>query len=343
MMTTCSPSACAPLRSRRHGRRRPRSAPQLPQYTPYNQGLIIPQSKVDLTQPVNEFAHKVKEWDLRRPGMDIAVRHLLVKHLPAWVRQAAPGAAKPPLPGGGAEPQPRPAAAAAAGPAGALAKRHLAELNAAGGANGGEPPPTAKRQATAAAAAGAAAGAAAPPRRPSAEEEGQAAGRAPLSRSTSELQVASIKEAAALEEVHARARRLPACACSPVMPCCAPKHAAARGSLHVPCCGACVRAERAVWWVLGAGAGGSNRGLSWCRSSLPSLPCPARLQGAVVDTAEQRAASAEAGLAAVGDSSVADWTVMEEQQGAAAGAAAAGVKLPAASAAQPAGEGVKAR
>lgn len=57
-------------------------------YSQYNQALVIPQSKVDLTSPVNEFAHKVKEWDQRREGMDIAVRHLLQRQLPDWVRPA---------------------------------------------------------------------------------------------------------------------------------------------------------------------------------------------------------------------------------------------------------------
>ncbi|EFN55520.1 hypothetical protein CHLNCDRAFT_23208 [Chlorella variabilis] len=50
--------------------------------------MIIPQSKVDLTQPVNEFAHKVKEFEQRREGMDISVRHLLQRQLPEWVRPA---------------------------------------------------------------------------------------------------------------------------------------------------------------------------------------------------------------------------------------------------------------
>jgi len=52
----------------------------------YGQPLIIPQSKVDLTPAVNEFAHKVKDWPERRAGMDIFVKHVLKKQLPEWVR-----------------------------------------------------------------------------------------------------------------------------------------------------------------------------------------------------------------------------------------------------------------
>ena len=36
---------------------------------------------------------QVKEWDQRRQGMDIAVRHLLQRHLPDWVRPGQNGAA----------------------------------------------------------------------------------------------------------------------------------------------------------------------------------------------------------------------------------------------------------
>lgn len=52
----------------------------------YGQPLIIPQSKVDLTPAVNEFAHKVKDWPERKAGMDIFVKHVLKKQLPEWVR-----------------------------------------------------------------------------------------------------------------------------------------------------------------------------------------------------------------------------------------------------------------
>lgn len=52
----------------------------------YGQTLIIPQSKVDLTPAVNEFAHKVKEWEQRKAGMDIHVKHILQKSLPDWAK-----------------------------------------------------------------------------------------------------------------------------------------------------------------------------------------------------------------------------------------------------------------
>jgi len=52
----------------------------------YSQMMIIPQSKVDLTPAVNDFAHKVKEWDERKPGMDILVKHVMQKALPEWCR-----------------------------------------------------------------------------------------------------------------------------------------------------------------------------------------------------------------------------------------------------------------
>ena len=51
----------------------------------YGQGLVIPQSKVDLTPAVNDFAHKVKDWPERKAGMDIFVKHLLQRKLPEWV------------------------------------------------------------------------------------------------------------------------------------------------------------------------------------------------------------------------------------------------------------------
>lgn len=54
----------------------------------YGQAMIIPQSKVDLTSTVNEFAHKVKEWSDRKPGMEIYVKYILHKGLPTWVKTA---------------------------------------------------------------------------------------------------------------------------------------------------------------------------------------------------------------------------------------------------------------
>jgi hypothetical protein len=63
-----------------------------PQHYHFSQQLIVPQAKVDLTPSVNEFAHKVKDWTERKPGMDIFVKHVLQKALPAWVK---PGALTP--------------------------------------------------------------------------------------------------------------------------------------------------------------------------------------------------------------------------------------------------------
>jgi len=51
----------------------------------YGQTLVLPQSKVDLTPAVNDFAHKVKDWAERKEGMDISVKHILHKHLPPWL------------------------------------------------------------------------------------------------------------------------------------------------------------------------------------------------------------------------------------------------------------------
>ena len=87
-------------------------------YNAYSQSMIIPQSKVDLTQPVNEFAFKVKEFDQRREGQDIAVRHLLQRQLPTWVRPQPQQQQQQPN-GGAAATLPPPAAAAAAPPAAA--------------------------------------------------------------------------------------------------------------------------------------------------------------------------------------------------------------------------------
>ncbi|KFM27292.1 Poly(A) polymerase [Auxenochlorella protothecoides] len=53
--------------------------------------------------PVNDFAHRVKDWAERRPGMELAVRHVLQKQLPDWVRAAGPGGASGLAAGQGAE------------------------------------------------------------------------------------------------------------------------------------------------------------------------------------------------------------------------------------------------
>ena len=55
-------------------------------HTLYGNAPPAPASRVDLTQPVNEFAFRVKEWADRKDGMDIAVRHVLQRQLPDWVR-----------------------------------------------------------------------------------------------------------------------------------------------------------------------------------------------------------------------------------------------------------------
>lgn len=60
----------------------------------YGQALVIPQSKVDLTPAVNDFAHKVKDWPDRKPGMDLFVRHLLQRSLPEWARNKTKIASK---------------------------------------------------------------------------------------------------------------------------------------------------------------------------------------------------------------------------------------------------------
>jgi poly(A) polymerase len=97
----------------------------------YSQAMVIPQSKVDLTGAVNEFSHKVKDWDQRRAGMDIVVRHVTAKALPPWVRASL---AKKPAAG---------AAAAAVEAAAAAGKKRAAD----GGAAAGEGPPASKRHA----------------------------------------------------------------------------------------------------------------------------------------------------------------------------------------------------
>ncbi|GAB4823165.1 hypothetical protein N2152v2_010211 [Parachlorella kessleri] len=246
------------------------SKKKAPAYTPYNQAMIIPQSKVDLTGPVNEFAHKVKEWDLRTPGMDITVRHLLAKHVPEWVRRSWPGAqaqagapaaaaaavgGKPPLPAGAGaaaavaqQQQQQQQQQQAAAAMGAPLKRQLSDQSMAasgGGDAGGVAVPAAKRQSMAGGL------------RPGTSDEEAVA----VSRTTSDLQLSTLKE--------------------------------------------------------GPPEGSGST--------------------AVDTSADQQAASAEAGLATVGDSSVADWTVLEEPNeldttatGAVSGAAAAALPRPAA-------------
>lgn len=66
-----------------------------PQAFSYGHGLVMPQSKVDLTACVHEFAAKVKEWPERKPGMEIFVKHLLHRSLPEWVHQIRPKGAIP--------------------------------------------------------------------------------------------------------------------------------------------------------------------------------------------------------------------------------------------------------
>ena len=203
----------------------------------YSSALVIPQSKVDLTSPVNEFAYKVglasvcaaaapgccaanarprrprarrpaehppnrlikrspspgtlhgptrpaqvKEWDQRREGMDIAVRHLLQRQLPDWVRPQPPAPAPA---AAAAEPAAAEPAAAAAGAAPAAAAQQQQPQQLAGtkratseGAEA-EEQAAAKRQQAAAPAAAAAANGAEPP-----------------SRSTSDLQVQEVQQQA---------------------------------------------------------------------------------------------------------------------------------------------------
>ena len=155
-------------------------------YNQYSQALVIPQSKVDLTSPVNEFAHKVKEWEQRRAGMDIAVRHLLQRHLPDWVRPQRAGAppaeaaaGRPPLTG-----VKRPSDGNESAEAAAAAKRQQTGAMAA--------LPTAHAEAVAAAGAGAA-------------ENGTSG---PPSRGNSDLQMADLQRQ---QEVDAAAAVLAAC------------------------------------------------------------------------------------------------------------------------------------
>lgn len=155
-------------------------------YNQYSQALVIPQSKVDLTAPVNEFAHKVKEWDQRREGMDIAVRHLLQRHLPDWVRPQRGEA--PPLCQRGAAAAPE-AGGAAAAPAAAAQAQLIGAKRPSEGGEGAEAAAAAKRQQTGALSAAAAAGA---------ESRVSAAAAAngtagPPSRGNSDVQVAELQ------------------------------------------------------------------------------------------------------------------------------------------------------
>ncbi|PSC74388.1 nuclear poly(A) polymerase 1 [Micractinium conductrix] len=153
-------------------------------YSQYSSALVIPQSKVDLTAPVNEFAHKVKEWDERRDGMDISVKHLLQRQIPEWLRPVnKPAAAVE------ATPAPAPTAAANGGqgpgqPA-AQPKQQLVGTKRQSDDGEGEQAATKRQQTGAAppaAAPAAAAGAA----------DGAAAGTPP-SPATSDLQVADVQ------------------------------------------------------------------------------------------------------------------------------------------------------
>ncbi|PRW58063.1 nuclear poly(A) polymerase 1 [Chlorella sorokiniana] len=116
-------------------------------YNAYSSALVIPQSKVDLTAPVNEFAHKVKEWDQRRAGMDIAVRHLLQRHLPEWdLQRLANGQQEAPVTAAGAaetaaerQAASQEAQLAAVGEVGEWTVMQPAELAADGGTDGALP------------------------------------------------------------------------------------------------------------------------------------------------------------------------------------------------------------
>lgn len=141
---------------------------------------------------------QVKEWDQRRAGMDIGVRHLLQRHLPEWVRPTQNGAAAaaaaeaPAAPAAAQEPAAAPAAApvVAGEPA---AKQPLIGVKrpSTDGSDGGEQA-AAKRQQTAAG-PGAAATAAASVTEAAAA--GQTGGEPP-SRTTSDLQVEDLQRPA---------------------------------------------------------------------------------------------------------------------------------------------------
>ena len=141
-------------------------------YNAYSQSMIIPQSKVDLTQPVNEFAHKVKEFDQPREGQDIAVRHLLQRQLPTWVRPQPQQQQN-----GGAAATTAAAAEPEALPVPGSSKPPLAGIKRASDSSDGNSGQAAKRPQTGAAPAAAAAAAA-----------------EPASRTTSGLQVEDIQQ-----------------------------------------------------------------------------------------------------------------------------------------------------
>lgn len=257
---------------------------------------------------------QVKEWDQRRAGMDISVRHLLQRHLPEWVRPTQNGAAAAAQVAAEVEPvavaaAPAAGAAAAAEPA---ARQQLTGVKrpSTEGADG-EEATAAKRQQTAAGPAAAAAAASAGP----AAAAGQGSGAL-------ELQVQDLQRPAnGQQEV-------------------------VGGAGRVDCL---LRLRgRAV-----AGPEQRERGLSHVRAMLlaghplaiaratarplpsplppPSLQAPVTAAGAAETAAERHAASQEAQLAAVGE--VGEWTVMQQSELAADGTADG--PLPAA-AAQPA-------
>lgn len=51
----------------------------------YGQAMVLPQSKVDLTPAVNDFAHRIKEYKHMTDGMGISVKHIVHKNLPVWL------------------------------------------------------------------------------------------------------------------------------------------------------------------------------------------------------------------------------------------------------------------
>jgi hypothetical protein len=253
-------------------------------YSQYNQAMIIPQSKVDLTGPVNEFAHKVKEFEQRREGMDISVRHLLQRQLPEWVRPAPANGNLAP-----AEAEAAPAAngGAAVDAAPALdgkpqligSKRSSAQEEAEGAAG------AAKRQQMGSPSAGEAAAA-------SSQDGAQ-----PASRGNSDIQMADLQEQQADgQEVDPRTTR-----------CCCAAAELTTGVLHVASVHA-VPAERTNH------AQRCNRCLGLaCPPLPPAAPqAPPETAAGAAETAEERhTASDEAQLASVGD--VGEWTVLHHQ------------------------------
>ena len=163
----------------------------------YGQQLVIPQSKVDLTPAVNDFAHRVKDWDQRQPGMEIAVRHLVAKMLPTWLPRpgaplavAAAGQQQPPA-ADGKPPLPPNGTLVAAVPAASAAGAQLQQPVAAVGSKRQLPDATAaiaalKRQNTGSPKFAVAAAAVA--------AEGAAAAGTPVSRQTSELSMADLQQ-----------------------------------------------------------------------------------------------------------------------------------------------------